>query len=358
MLLFGKRKNQFGLGVDIGTKGIKMVEVSKKKGRIVLENYGEVNLDVAGKQFFRYFDKNTLNPSIENITRAIKAILSESEIKTEKAVFSLPDFATFFITFELPSMTRKELDSAVGFEARKYIPLPLSEVVLDWQVFNRDLKEGVNKVLMMAIPKVLVEHYKHIAEQSGLELVALEAEAVALKRALVKDTDPISCLVEMGFQSTNVTIVDSGLIKTSFSFDIAGKDLTLTLSETLGMDFGLAENLKIKNGLSSDNDEAATVLASVLTLIIEKVKKVIRDFQAKENKKVEQLILSGGTSRMTGIVDYFREIFNYAEFGNIKVNLGEPFNDVVYPPAIEKRIKGSSQVFAIALGEALKKFEK
>ncbi|MFA5232280.1 MAG: type IV pilus assembly protein PilM [Candidatus Paceibacterota bacterium] len=358
MLLFGKRKNQFGLGVDIGTKGIKMVEVSKKKGRIVLENYGEVNLDVAGKQFFRYFDKNTLNPSVENITRAIRAILSESEIKTEKAVFSLPDFATFFITFELPSMTKKELDSAVGFEARKYIPLPLSEVVLDWQVFNRDLKEGVNKVLMMAIPKVLVEHYKHIAEQSGLELVALEAEAVALKRALVKDTDPISCLVEMGFQSTNVTIVDSGLIKTSFSFDIAGKDLTLTMAETLGMDFGLAENLKIKNGLSSDNDEAATVLASVLTLIIEKVKKVIRDFQVKENKKVEQLILSGGTSRMTGIVDYFQEIFNYAEFGNIKVNLGEPFNDVVYPPVIEKRIRRSNPVFAIALGEALKKFEK
>jgi len=83
MLLFGKRKNQFGLGIDIGTKGIKIVEISKKKNRIVLENYGEINLDVAGKQFFRYFDKNTLNPSIENITRAIRAILSESAIKTE-----------------------------------------------------------------------------------------------------------------------------------------------------------------------------------------------------------------------------------------------------------------------------------
>ncbi len=358
MLLFGKRKNQFGLGIDIGTKGIKIVEISKKKNRIVLENYGEINLDVAGKQFFRYFDKNTLNPSIENITRAIRAILSESAIKTEKAVFSLPDFATFFITFELPTMTKKELNSAVGFEARKYIPLPLSEVVLDWQAFNRDTKGGMNRILMMAIPKVLVEHYKHIAEQSGLELVALEAEAVALKRALIKDTDPISCLVEIGFQSTNVTIVDSGLIKTSFSFDIAGKDLTLTLAETLGLDFGVAENLKIKNGLSSENNEGVTVLASVLTLIVEKVKKVIRDFRAKENKKVEQLILSGGTSKMVGIVDYFQEMFDYAEFGGIKIILGEPFNDIVYPPIIEKRIKRSGPVFAIALGEALKKFEK
>jgi len=358
MLLFGKRKNQFGLGVDIGTKGIKIVEVSRKKNRIVLENYGEVNLDVAGKQFFRYFDKNTLNPSVENITRAIRAILSESEIKTEKAVFSLPDFATFFITFELPSMTKKELESAVGFEARKYIPLPLSEVVLDWQLLNKDLKEETNKILMMAIPKVLVEHYKHIAEQSGLELVALEAEAVALKRALVKDADPATCLVEMGFQSTNVTVVDNGFIKASFSFDIAGKDLTLTLAETLGLDFGVAEKLKVKNGLSSDNNEAATVLASVLTLIIEKVKKVVRDFQAKENKKVERLLLSGGTANLVGIVDYFKEMFDHAEFGGLSISLGEPFKDLAYPSIIDKRIKKSNPIFAIALGEALKKFEK
>jgi len=92
-----KEKIKFGLGVDIGTKGIRIVEVSKRKDKLFLENYGEVNLDVAGKQFFRYFDKNTLNPSVENIIRAIRAILTESETETEKAVFSLPDFATFLL---------------------------------------------------------------------------------------------------------------------------------------------------------------------------------------------------------------------------------------------------------------------
>lgn len=358
MIFFGKRKNQFGLGIDIGTKGVKIVEISKKKDKFVLENYGEINLDIAGKQFFRYFDKNTLNPSVDNITRAIRAILSESEITTTKAVFSLPDFATFSISFDLPSMTGKEIKSAVAFEARKYIPLPLSEVVLDWQIISTDPKEGRTKILMMAIPKILVDHYKKIAENSGLELVALEAEAIALKRAIMKPNDPITCLVEMGFQSTNVIIVENGSIKTTFSFDIAGKDLTLTLSETLNIEIGEAEKLKIRNGLSQDNRECATVISSVLALVVEKVKRVMREYQTKENKKIEQMILSGGTAKTIGIIKYFQEMIDYGDFLGVKVKPGEPFNDIEYPPALEVKIKRSNPVFAIALGEALKKFEK
>lgn len=357
-MIFGKRKNQFGLGIDIGTKGIKITEISKKKDKFYLQNYGELNLDIAGKQFFRYFDKNTLNPSIDNITRAIRGILSEAEIETDRAVFALPDFATFSITFDLPPMTRKELNSAVAFEARKYIPLPLSEVVLDWQIIDNDLKGGKNKILLMAIPKILVEHYKKIAINSGLELIALEAEALALKRALIKPNDPISCLVEIGFQSTNVIIVENNTVKTTFSFDIAGKDLTLTLAETLNMEIVEAERLKIKNGLSLDNNECATIIASILALIVEKTKRVMREYQSKENKHIEQLILSGGTAKTVGIVKYFQDMFNDKEFSNINIKIGNPFENIDYPPALEEKIKKSIPIFTIALGESLKKFEK
>lgn len=358
MILFGKKKNQFGLGVDVGTKAVKVVEISKKKNKFVLENYGEINLDIAGKQFFRYFDKSTLNPSVDNITRAVRAILSEAEIETEKAIFSLPDFATFSISFDLPNMTKKELNNAVAFEARKYIPLPLSEVDLDWQIINSDPKEGKTKILMMAIPKILVEHYKKIADNSGLELISLEAEAIALKRAVINLNDPPTCLVEIGFQSTNVIIVDNDFVKTTFSFDIAGKDLTLTLAETLNMEISDAEKLKIKNGLSSENTECATIIASILTLIVEKVKRVMKEYQLKENKKIEQMILSGGTARMIGIIKFFEDIIKSSEFSEVKLKLAEPFKDIEYPTIIDEKIRKSNPVFAIALGEALKKFEK
>ena len=120
-MIFGNKSSEESLGVDIGTKVIRAVELSRRKNKIILENYGEVNLDIATKDFFRSFDKKNLTPAVDNIAIALKGIISEAGIKTKRVVFSLPDFATFYTTFELPLMPKKELANAVGFEARKYM---------------------------------------------------------------------------------------------------------------------------------------------------------------------------------------------------------------------------------------------
>ena len=356
-MVFIKRKRRTSLGVDIGTKVIRAVEISGKKGNLVLENYGEVNLDIACKEFFRSFDRKNLNPAVDNISVALKAIIAETGIKTKKVVFSLPDFSTFFTSFELPPMSKKEMESAVGFEARKYIPFPLSELVLNWQMMDKasSAKES-NKVLVMAVPKGIVEQYKTIAERAGLELTALEAEAMALKRAVIKEGDPATCMLEIGFQSTNINIVDKGFMKMSFSFDMAGKDLTYSLSETLKMPPGDAEIIKKKQGLLvNEQGNIAHVLTPILSVIAERTKKVIASFEEKEGKKVERIIVAGGTSLMPGIIDYFSDVFN--QDGKIEIISAKPFANVAYPPILEKKIEEINPTYAIALGEALRKFE-
>lgn len=357
-MVFIKGKTQKSLGVDIGTKVIRVVELSGKKGNLVLENYGEVNLDIACKEFFRSFDKKNLNPSIDNISVALKAIIEETGIKTKKVVFSLPDFATFFTSFELPPMNKKDMANAVGFEARKYIPLPLSELVLDWQLMEKEVSEKkTNKVLVMAVPKIIVEQYKTIAERAGLELTTLEAEAMALKRGVVKEGDPTTCLLEIGFQSTNINIVDQGFMKTSFSFDMAGKDLTYSLSETLKISLAEAEIIKKKQGLLiNEEGNIAHVLIPILSVIAEKTRQVIADFERKEGSKVERIIVAGGTSLMPGIMDYFVKEFN--QNGDKKeVMIAKPFINVAYPSILEKKMAEIDPTYAIALGEALRKFE-
>jgi len=357
-MIFANKKIQNSLGIDIGTKVIRVVEISKNKGKITLENYGEVNLDVACKEFFRSFDKKNLNPAVNNISVAIAGIIEATGIKTKKVVFSLPDFATFSTTFELPPMSKKDMVNAIGFEARKYIPLPLSELVLDWQLMNKETLKENNKVLVMAVPNIIVEQYKTIAEKSGLELIALEAEAMALKRALVKPTDPTTCLLEIGFQSTNINIVDQGFMKMSFSFDMAGKDLTYSLAETLNVPAGEAEEMKKTQGLvDSGETKTSHILTPILSIVSERTKKVIRDFEAQENKKVEKVILAGGTSMMKGIKEYFEKSLNQDEAQPFKVEIGKPFKDIVYPPILEKKMDEINVTYAIALGEALRKFE-
>ncbi|MFA5730060.1 MAG: type IV pilus assembly protein PilM [Candidatus Paceibacterota bacterium] len=357
-MIFAKRKKQNSLGIDIGTKVIRAVEISENKGQITLENYGEVNLDVACKQFFRSFDRKNLNPAVNNISIAIAGIIEETGIKTKKVVFSLPDFATFFTTFELPPMSKKEIANAIGFEARKYIPLPLSELVLDWQLMNKESLKENNKVLVMAVPKIIVEQYKTIAEQSGLELTALEAEAMALKRAVIKENDPPTCLLEMGFQSTNINIIDNGFMKMSSSFDMAGKDLTYSLSQTLNIPAGEAEVKKKEEGLTDSGDtKLSHILTPILSIISERTRTVIRNFEEKEGKKVEKVILAGGTSLLPGLVDYLTKNLNQDESRTLVVEIAEPFKNIIYPKVLEKKMREINPNYAIALGEALRKFE-
>ena len=356
-MIFKNNKKQYSLGIDIGTKVIRVVEISRTKNKLTLENYGEVNLDVACKQFFRSFDKKNLNPAVNNIAIAIAGIIEETGIKTKKVVFSLPDFATFSTTFELPPMSKKEMANAIGFEARKYIPLPLSELVLDWQLMNKESLKEKNKVLVMAVPKVIVEQYKSIAEKAGLELTALEAEAMALKRGVIKDNTP-TCLLEMGFQSTNINIVDDGFMKMSFSFDVAGKDLTYSLSETLNIPAGEAEQIKKEQGLNdSGNTKTSHILIPILSIISEKTRTIINDFETKEGKKVTKVMLAGGTSMLPGIKEYFEKSLNQDSTKNLIIEIAEPFKNINHPTVLDKKMKEINANYAIALGEALRKFE-
>lgn len=361
-MFFIKKKESTGLGIDIGTKSIRFVEISQKKNNFILENYGEINLDYACRDFFRSFDKNTLNPDIKNIYKSLRPLILEANIKTKKVSFSLPDFSTFFSSFEVPPMSRKEIDSAVNFEARKYIPLPLSEVVLDWQLMdsNNLIDKNSNKVLVMAVSKVAIGQYKEIAEKSDLVLVSLEAEAMALRRALAeKNNNENLCLVEIGFQSTNVSIIKNGFMSASFSFDTAGKDLTNAISESFNVDIVEAEKVKKKYGLI-DSEEISLIgaLDPVMSIIFEKVKKIINDFEKANDLQVGKILLSGGSSLMPGILEYFNNSINRNVETPIIVEMGEPFKKIIYPQGLKNKMKEINANYAVALGEALRKFDQ
>lgn len=358
--MFLKNKNKTsGIGVDIGTKAIRFVEISQNKNEFILNNYGEVNLDLACRDFFRSFDKNNLNPDIENISKAIKALMIEAEVKNKRVSFSLPDFSTFFTTIEMPPMSEKEIEGAIGFEARKYIPLPLNEVVLDWQLMNNSSKKEASKILVMAVSKTVVSQYKEIAEKSNLELVSLEAEALSLKRSLMdRNSQENACLVEMGYQSTNVSIVKNGYMITSSTFDIAGKDITNAISEGFKVTTEEAEKAKRKYGvLENEEISLVEVVSPVLLSIFERIEQVVANSEKKEDIIIPKIIFSGGTSLMPGIIDYFRDVFNRAG-KKVEIESGKPFQNIKYSPSLEQKMEEINANYAIALGEALRKFDQ
>ena len=160
------------LGIDIGTSAIKIVEMSRAGKRRKLDNYGEMKAEALYEKPFRTFEKSTLSFSNRDVVRSLSAVLKEAGFKTNKAFFAIPDFSTFFTTISLPAMTDEEIPQAVDYEAPQHIPLPLQSVTLDWQIIEREAGAAAGqetiKVLLVAVPKDVIQQYQQIAQAVGL----------------------------------------------------------------------------------------------------------------------------------------------------------------------------------------------
>lgn len=377
--IFRSRPKKF-LGIDIGTSSIRIVEMGKKGKTLQLENYGEVKTPFIKKKPFRVFEKDTLLLSESDTAKAIQSINLEAGIRTREANFSISDFCSFFTTLELPSMSKEEISQAVRYRVRPYIPLPLTEITLDWIITEGEVSKTPLKILVAAIPNSTIDQYKTIASLSNLVLRFLEPEVFALVRSSVKDKNKIIGLIDIGDRSTTCSIVEKGILKKSYSFNIGGNDLTEAIAKSLNIDYNKAEVIKRKYGLSFaekgpegfpegvvtsslrsegidsmgykiHNFELRKILSSSVDLISEEVKKTFRSFYRAEGKEVEKIILSGGTALLFGLKEYFS-----AELKK-EVTITNPFSNILYPAVLKQDLIKLGPSYAISVGLASKGFE-
>lgn len=337
------------LGIDIGTSSVKVVELSKWGGGKTLENYGEIKSFSLFKEPLRTVDGGNYLLSSHFISRAVKAILEEAKIETRAAIFSIPDFSTFFVSFDLPPMQEKEIPDAIRFNAPQYIPLPVSEMTLDWRLISGTPGDGRSglKVLVIAIANQLVQEYQRVAQMAGLELYALEAEALAVVRSLVKDNKKIICLIDMGVQSTTVNIVDKGVLKKSFSFNFAGNQLTYAIASALDKEYVEAEEIKCREGLISKEKNISETLYLLIDPLLAEVKKICSEFSQTEEKEIEEIYLTGGTANLPGLKEYFTEVLKK------EIEIPNCFSDFLYPPILNETLSKMSGRYSVAVGVAM-----
>jgi type IV pilus assembly protein PilM len=337
------------LGIDIGTSSIRVVELTRKGKDIHLTNYGEIKTSSPLR--------NVLLFSNQEVARAIAAILREADIKSREVNFSIPDFSSFFTSFELPPMSRQELEAAVRYEARSHIPLPLSDITLDWQVSEGELLNKTKKplkVLVVAVPNSVISQYQKIASFSQLEIKALEAEIFALSRPLVKNEEMVLAIIDIGARSTTCNILEKGNLKISHSFNISGNELTEVLSRSMKIDYEKAEELKKIAGLlgvEGVEKDVRKICLPLIDAILAEIKKTFQSFRQRGGNEVQKIILSGGSALMPGLKEYFSE-----EFGK-EVEIANPFANISFPPILGDILKEMAPSYAVAVGLAMKGFE-
>jgi len=338
------------LGIDIGAASIKVVEVSSFGKKKKLENYAEFHLPPSIESIKAFHGESLVLVSDE-VSEILKVLFKKAKFKSKKSIIALPDFSTFFTTFTLPPMSEKEIPQAIEFEARHHIPIPLSEVAFDWQVIEKE-KELVGvkmKVLLVAVPNKVLHNYQRMATLAQLEVAGLEAEVFGLVRASFgeeKSPSPV-CLVDIGWQSTTVSVVDEKGLQTSHSIDISGVGLTDLLRKKLNISFEKAEKLKKQYGLDPHNEVSKILLPEINSLCFE-IEKICQDFHQKEGKKVEKILLAGGTALLFGLKEYLKERIKK------ETEIVNPFQNIRYPSLLKERLKEIGPSFAVALGLALR----
>ncbi len=349
-------ENQSVLGLDIGFSSIKVVQMRKQKERAVLETYGEIALGpYANVEVGQSVD--LLN---DKVVEALKDILKEANVKAKKTAVSIPLKSSFVTVIKVPLIKNKDISEMIKLEARRYIPISTSEVMMDWWIFPEDknndedeYKKKFSQVLLVAIHKDAISKYKDIVSRAGLFADALELESFSLIRSSIsRETSPVA-IVDFGALTTKVVIADFGIIKGTHSISKGSQDLSIVLSNSLNINFRRAEEMKREIGLSNlpEHKEMTGIIELILDYIFSEINSVIRDFEKRYSQTVNRAILTGGGALLEGLVDF--EVKQLS----MEVNLADPFLKTEYPSFLEGALKKAGPSFSIAIGLALRELQ-
>ena len=352
MALFSKNC----LGIDIGTFSIKIVELSSSGKKKKLLNYIQFQNSSTASPFRTFGKDSSLLLSTE-VAEVLDALLKKAKVKTRNAYLAIPDFSTFFTTFSLPLMTEIEIPQAIEFEAHHRIPLPLSEVTFDWRMIeSKEEFKGVKKlkIMLVAIPNSVIFEYQKLANLIGFNLKGIEPEIFGLTRAISWGRrEEVVCLVDIGYTSTTISIIEKGILKQSYSFDISSLDLTKTLVDFLNLGFEKAEKIKEEIGLNPKEPKVFQALSSRLDFLLKEIQNINNTFlKTEKNKEIKSIVLAGGSAHLMGLKDYFK---NFLEK---EIEIFNPFLNISYPEVLKERLEELGPSLSIAVGTALRGVEE
>ncbi|MBI4239785.1 type IV pilus assembly protein PilM [Candidatus Uhrbacteria bacterium] len=366
MPLFQKQENRI-IGVDIGTSSIKLIELQKNtEGTFSLITYGMV-------ERFNHDVKLGEKEDPMLIARTIKLITEKGGFTVKQATAALPTFLVFTSLISLPQMSKDELDSAIRWEAKKIIPLPLEDIVLDYKMVNQIAEKGGLsfgkkkpehdkedlKILLTGAGKETVQKYSDIFLHSGLTLTSLETEMFALSRALVGNDPGEIMIVEIGASITDIIVVESGVPFLGRSIETGGHALTRAIMSSLNINEKRAEQLKrdvgITTGENSGAGEVPNLLKETVEPIVHEIRYTIDLYKShsvtpspKATGNIEKIILTGGTALMPGLREHIATALD------MRVILGDPWVHVKYQDDLKTILAQIGPKFSVVIGLAMR----
>ncbi|MBI2020285.1 type IV pilus assembly protein PilM [Candidatus Daviesbacteria bacterium] len=338
------------VGLDIGLSSIKAVSLAADHGQFKLLSLATISSPQPGMLSDNEAD-------LEAVAQSIKKLLSSARIDTREVVMALPESKVFTrVIDDLPYLTDQELSSAIRYAAEEFIPMPLLDVNLNWQVLSRSDNKNKKErtvVFVIASPKNIVSKYIKVLGLAGLTPKALETEIIAVTRSLVGNNpfSPNTLIVQLGSTTTDFATVAGGLIWLTRSISTGGMSLTRSLAQQFNFEVVQAEEYKKVYGLLEDQLEGKVLeaLKPIVDIIVTESKRVIQGYNTKyPQNPVKRVVLSGGGAKMPGLVIYF------ANNLGLEVQEADPWFSISKDRAIASKLTKDAPLYSVAVGLALR----
>jgi len=354
-LFGGTSKSKSVIGVDIGSSSLKVVQLRREGGTAVLETYGELALGpYAGVEVGQ-----ATNLPATKIAETLNDLLREANVTTKDAGISIPFSRSLLTLVELPRRDNPaEQKTVIELEARKYIPVPVSEVQLDWFIIPEAIPEGAApspkvQVLLVAVHNDELTLLEGVIRESQLAATFYEIEIFSTIRSVVDEPVKPVLVLDIGASATKVYVVEHGVVALSHNIPRGGQDVTRTIATSQGITVGNAEIMKKEHGFAQEEgtyDPRSIEL--VFSRIFEEAKRALAQYENAKGKQVACLVLTGGGGVTKELAAYAKTFFS------VEVRIADPFGKTQAPAFMRPVLEAIGPEFAVAVGLALRKLEE
>lgn len=344
MSLLTGSKDFFAL--DIGTSAIRAVKLNHGSN-MQLAKYGIVNVDAQTSQSESKNDQARLG-------EAIKQVIANTGINTKNVVVGIPSTRVFTTVVDFPKMNLKELDKTIQYQADQFIPTKLEDSKMDYAVIGDSPVDSTKyEILIASVTKKYSEERLDLLESIGLNVIAMEPDAFALARALVKpEAMEATMVLDIGATATDLVVMYQNNPRLVRSIPIGGDTLLKATMQNLSIDEKQANQFIYKFGLMKDKLEGQVFKAiqpSVESLISDVTKSVNFFTSRYKQVPITKIIVSGRGSILPDFPVYL------VNKTNITVEIGNAWLNVSYPQTVYNDLMSVSAQYPVAVGLAERK---
>lgn len=360
-------KSKPAIGIDIGHSSVKIVQLSAAKTGYKVLGYGY------GGFSSKAFDEHGVITDHDEVASSIYKLLTDTivgGVNSDRIITSIPVSRTFSRIVNLPKMSKDQLQSALELEIEQYVPMPLIDLYLDYEITENPQEDGQDgyEVLMVATPRMIIDSYMELFSRLNLEVGSIETSLTASVRSVLENNkiinaerkeesdsdepeeDGATLIIDFGARSSDLSVFDE-TIRVTGTVDKGGDTFTEAIAKELSVTNRQAHDTKTRYGIKegSNQKKMLKALEPSLSQVVKEIKKMQRYYKSRgsNHSDITAVVMLGGGANMPGLPEYI------AEQTGIDTSICDPWNKIDFKKLQEPHHLEST-LFTTAVGSALK----